>query len=504
MSRADPATVELALISHTNAGKTTLTRTLLGREVGEVRDAPHVTELAEPYLLLETPHGDALRLWDTPGFGDSARLVGRLRLADNPLGWLLREVWDRHRDRPFWCSQQAVRAARASCDVVLYLVNAAEAPQDAGYLPAEIQVLRWIDKPVLVLLNQVGPPRPHAEDAAEQARWAAHFAQHGLPCDVLTLDAFARCWVQEGTLFAAVQARLPEGKRAGFERLRAAWQARDVARFDACVEVLAEQVAAAAHDAEPVAEPVGGVGTRVLVKLGLRKDDDARSRAMAALAARLDTGVKAATDRMIAAYGLEGTSSETILQRVQRAYATQEPIAEGRAALFGGVLTGALTGLKADLATGGLSLGAGMVLGALVGGLGGAGIARGLNRLTGNEQVLLRWPDDFLDGLARASLLRYLAIAHYGRGRGRYVEGETPPHWHDAVQAQVTARAPALHAAWAAARDGAQLADSTAELRTELRGALADVLDGLYPQAGVRAALATAPTALSLPPEERQ
>jgi peptide subunit release factor RF-3 len=36
--------VDLALVSHTNAGKTTLARTLLARDVGEVRDAPHVTD----------------------------------------------------------------------------------------------------------------------------------------------------------------------------------------------------------------------------------------------------------------------------------------------------------------------------------------------------------------------------------------------------------------------------------------------------------------------------
>ena len=35
--------IALSLISHTNAGKTTLARTLLGRDIGEVRDAPHVT-----------------------------------------------------------------------------------------------------------------------------------------------------------------------------------------------------------------------------------------------------------------------------------------------------------------------------------------------------------------------------------------------------------------------------------------------------------------------------
>ena len=36
-------TVTLSLISHTNIGKTTLARTLLRQDVGEVRDAPHVT-----------------------------------------------------------------------------------------------------------------------------------------------------------------------------------------------------------------------------------------------------------------------------------------------------------------------------------------------------------------------------------------------------------------------------------------------------------------------------
>jgi hypothetical protein len=478
-----PVTVELALVSHTNSGKTTLVRTLLGRDVGEVRDAPHVTERAEPYLLLETPSGDALQLWDTPGFGDSARLVQRLKLADNPIGWLLREVWDRHRDRPFWCSQQAVRAARASSDVVLYLVNAAEQPRDAGYVASEIQVLRWIDKPVLVLLNQVGPPRPPAEDATEQERWRSHVAGLGLACDVLTLDAFARCWVQEGTLLAAVSTRLAPEKRAGFARMQSEWTARNVERFESCMQVLAGQMAAAAHDAESIDEPAASVGSRMLVSLGLRKDDDARSRAMAALAARLDASVKSATERMIAISGLDGGTSETILKRVQEAYATQEPIAEGRAALFGGVLTGALTGLKADLATGGLSMGAGLLVGAVLGGLGGAGIARGINKLTGSDRARLSWPDDFLDGLVRASVLRYLAVAHYGRGRGQFMEGESPAHWHNEVQAQLAARHDALHGIWSSARADSRLDATVPALRGELRTVTARVLTQLYPDA---------------------
>ena len=48
---ANPATVALSLISHTNVGKTTLLRTLLRRDVGDVADRAHVTELAESHVL---------------------------------------------------------------------------------------------------------------------------------------------------------------------------------------------------------------------------------------------------------------------------------------------------------------------------------------------------------------------------------------------------------------------------------------------------------------------
>ena len=105
MKPDDAAQIQLVLISHTNAGKTTLARTLVGTDIGEVRDAPHVTAASESHALLQTPAGDALLLWDTPGFGDSVRLAKRLAHADNPIGWLLREVIDRYRDRPFWLSQ---------------------------------------------------------------------------------------------------------------------------------------------------------------------------------------------------------------------------------------------------------------------------------------------------------------------------------------------------------------------------------------------------------------
>ena len=121
-------TLALSLVSHTNAGKTTLARTLLQRDIGEVRDEAHVTQAAERHLMIESGQGDRLELWDTPGFGDSLRLARRLAQAATPLGWFMSEVWDRLSDRSFWLNQRALRQVLEQTDVVLYLVNASEAP----------------------------------------------------------------------------------------------------------------------------------------------------------------------------------------------------------------------------------------------------------------------------------------------------------------------------------------------------------------------------------------
>ena len=479
------ASIALTLVSHTNAGKTTLARTLLGRDIGEVRDLPHVTDLAEVHTLFALPGGARLQLWDTPGFGNSVKLLQRLRLADNPLGWLLREAWDRWRDRPFWCSQQAIRAAREAADVVLYLVNAAEEPRDAGYLAAEMQVLRWVDKPVLVLLNQVGPPRPPAQERADLERWRRHLEPFGIVADVLALDAFARCWVHEGVLLEAVARVLPPSRQPLFAALATGWFAMNLARFHAAMALLAAQLANAAGDCEPLPAASASALQRLLqsVGVGRQEADAARDAAMAALAARLDRQIVAVTDRLIRLNGLDGTAAQTVLERMQANFATPGKLGEGRAALWGAVVTGALTGLKADIAAGGLTLGAGLLVGGLIGGLAGAGAARGFNRLSGTDEPVVWWSGEFLDGLVRSAVLRYLAVAHFGRGRGKWVEGEAPAWWKDLVAAAVERQRPRLQAAWDSARRAGSTVEPALEqcLQAALEAAVAEVLERLYP-----------------------
>jgi len=480
------STIALSLIAHTNVGKTTLARTLVGRDVGSVRDAQHITQEATSYPLITTKEGDSLVVWDTPGFGDSARLARRLKQQGNPIGWFLSQVWDRFRDRAFYLSQQVVRNVRDQADVVLYLVNASESPQDAGYLASELAILEWVGKPVIVLINQTGRPRPRDEEQAEETVWREALGPHAIIRAVTTFDAFARCWVQEILLFDIVGNALPDRRRAAWGRLVDAWQARRLAQFDEAMSALAAPIAAAACDRESLpeagtADTLRGFGS----SLGLGTDpmDGARTRASRTMAARLDDGLRQSTDRLIALYGLDGRAKGEVLERLAGGLALDAPVNERKAAVMGGVVSGALSGLAADLAAGGLTFGAGMITGAVLGALGGAGIARGMNLARGKAGAALRWDDAFLSSLVAPAVLRYLAVAHYGRGRGDWVETEYPPFWAPLVAGIVEQYGDRAAEVWAT-REPACAAEIIA---TRLSALLADVtreaIDRLYPGA---------------------
>ena len=471
--------ITLSLVSHTNAGKTTLARTLLGRDVGEVRDAPHVTTEASAHPLVQTAAGDSLVLWDTPGFGDSARLAKRLALEGNPIGWFLTQVWDRFRDRAFFLTQRAVRNVREEADVVLYLVNAGENPADAGYLAPELAILAWMQKPVLVLLNQTGPA--HLDD--DVARWRRALVAYPQVRGVTAFDAFARCWVQELALFDEIGDALPPERKPEFDRLAAAWHARRLAQFDASMAALAQVVAAAACARTVVPR------TAMLRKLGTALglgDDPGRAeeaRAAQALASDVNARMGEAMNTLIAEHGLTGRAAAEVEARLAEDIAREGPVDEGKAAAMGGVLSGAMTGLAADLAAGGLTFGAGMLTGAVLGALGGAGLARAFNVARGQTDETIRFDDAFLVRLVTGALLRYLAIAHYGRGRGAYVESESPAVWRGVIEAAMATRSETLAAILAMRGPDCDAQALAGPLHGYLRETALAVLDELYPGA---------------------
>ncbi|RJG11165.1 DUF3482 domain-containing protein [Massilia cavernae] len=475
-----PVQIQFALISHTNNGKTTLARTLVGVDVGEVRDAAHVTTLAESHPLLTSDAGDTLHLWDTPGFGDSVRLLKRLAMSGNPIGWFLREVIDRYGDKPFWLSQQALRTAKEAADVVLYLVNSSENPDDAGYLPAEMKILEWLGKPVVVLLNQLGPPQPAAAEQAEQARWKRHLDRYPVVREVLALDAFARCWVHERVFYEAVGKLVDESKRAGYARLFATWEANNLARFHAAMRLVSSQLAAAAQDRQAIEEEEKSLARSAMKAVGLAKSDRQRQeKAMAQLVERLNISINAATAQLLKLHQLDPAAAAKINARVRENFAVRAPVDKAQAGLLGAVVSGAATGLSADLMAGGLTFGAGAILGGIVGALTMAGVAWGFNTTTDRSQTTMQFADEFLQSLLVTSVLRYLAVAHFGRGRGNFVESEAPPFWQAEVE-RAAAKLMAGGAPWQALRDEAPGAAS-ARLDSAITAIASDTLAALYP-----------------------
>ena len=327
--------------------------------VGGGRDATllgqAVGPLAAPLTLLRSDEGDELQLDPVPAVLNVDAAAPAAALP--PGGW-----WQR-----LWSggdpAEQAVQRLRDSVDAVL-LVTTPETPRPPW--------LATLARPVVVLLD--GPA------AASQQ---------------LSLHALADGWLPDGRLLQALAAALDADPR--LVRLAATWTRRQQARLDAVTAELAGSLARIACTRAPVADD--GF-------LARRAEADA---ARAALAAMLADELQAGNERLAALLGraAPAASAGQTLPAV-----LHSRVGEGRAALMGGVVTGALAGLKADVLSGGLTMGAGALAGGLLGALGAAGVARGLNVVRGTDRSHAAWDDEALAAIAQTLLLRALVQAH--------------------------------------------------------------------------------------------
>lgn len=146
--------LSLAVVGHTNTGKTSLMRTLLrDTQFGEVKNAAATTRHVEEAVIND--HGTPLvRLYDTPGLED----------AGGVLDWLETETSSKHdgieRLQQFLAheaaqhefSQEAkVLRQLLQSDMALYVADARE-PVLARYKD-ELTVLSWCAKPIMPVFN---------------------------------------------------------------------------------------------------------------------------------------------------------------------------------------------------------------------------------------------------------------------------------------------------------------------------------------------------------------
>lgn len=452
LARVSPARVTLGIIGSDGPAREALLRML--RQVAD-HAPPRATE---PWTVLGTARGDVLRVFDVPpGFSPPApRVTADAGSGSAAQAWL-QDLLGRFRAPARGQERDTVQATLADTDLMLV------APARPGELQEITRLLHWVAQPALVLVP---------DDAGEEYRAAVQ--RLGLAADVLPLADCTAHWMRDKRLLEAAAARVASGKRAGFERLAAAWSDRNAARFAEAMRLLAAELVRAARDTEEVGG--GPAGLRQFVNAAEREAAQrAREGARMALLQRLRAGESALFAELVQLHRSGTPVAAVPAARVDSGFLEQHAVDRPQAGAAGAA-TGAAMGAGVDLLTGGLTLGAAAALGAMLGGGAGYLAAAWRNRASPSGQPQVQLGDDLLQTFTEGLLLAYLAVAH----RGLREEREGPPAaWRSEVVAAVEARRPELAARWQQARTAPEAAAAAAALAGELesiaRGLLARV-----------------------------
>jgi hypothetical protein len=343
------APLRLAVVGHTNVGKTSLLRTLT-RDVsfGEVSHRPSTTRHVEGARL--SVDGDALlELYDTPGLEDAIALLDYLERLDRP-GERLdaparteRFLQGTEARQRFEQEAKVLRQLLAS-DAGLYVIDARE-PVLAKYRD-ELQVLTGCGKPLLPVLNFVNASE-HRE-----ADWREALARLGLHA-LVRFDSVAPPEDGERRLYESLMLLL-EPARPRLQRLIDDQLAQRKARHATAQRLIAELLvdcAACRRSATPEQATEAVEALRQAVR---QREQQCVAQLLALYAFRREDA--SATDLPLSdgRWGDDLFNPETLRQLGVK--------------LGGGIAAGAAAGAGIDLLVGGLTLGLATIAGAVAGG----------------------------------------------------------------------------------------------------------------------------------------
>ena len=100
----------------------------------------------------------------------------------------------------------------------------------------------------------------------------------------------------------------------------------------------------------------------------------------------------------------------------------------------------------------------------------------------GEDGSSVQWSEKFFESLYGAALLRYLAVSHFGRGRGEWEEGEHPQFWLKLVDSEVERQSEEIRRLYAKGKGG-KAEDLRGDMAKLLTASGRRVLERLYPGA---------------------
>jgi hypothetical protein len=396
--------LRIAVVGHTNTGKTSLLRTLArDREFGEVADRPGVTRHVEGVHLMVKGER-VLTLYDTPGVEDAIALLAYLeRLDTRPLDGLaqrpdgparIARFLDTPEARGRFEQEAKVLRQLIASDAALYVVDARD-----PVLPKhrdELLILGACARPLLPVLNFIAQPDSRATE------WRETLARLGLHA-IVEFDAVAPAEDGEARLYTRLatllDARAEAITRSLIDDLALQRQQRERAAAQRIADLLVDTAA---------------------LRRRVHGDAPAVEAAMAALHDDVRAREQAAVDSLLALYGFGADD-----------YAAADlPLTEGRwetdlfhpqalkdtgVRVARGVVAGAGVGAAIDVMSGGLTLGMVTLAGAAAGGA-WEGLERvgrhALDRVRGYKELTVG--DAVLQVLALRQLALVRALARRG------------------------------------------------------------------------------------------
>ncbi|KIH80889.1 DUF3482 domain-containing protein [Pseudomonas batumici] len=343
--------LKLAVVGHTNVGKTSLLRTLT-RDVGfgEVSHRPSTTRHVEGARL--SVEGEALlELYDTPGLEDAIALLDYLERLDRPGERLdgparVARFLDGSEARQRFEQEAKVLRQLLASDAGLYVIDARE-PVLAKYRD-ELSVLASCGKPLLPVLNFVS--------SAEQRepQWREALARLGLHA-LVRFDSVAPPEDGERRLYESL-ALLLEGARPQLERLVLDLEAQRRARRQSANRLIAELLIDCAACRRSVVS-----------------DTDAQTRAIGELRQAVRQREQRCVDALLKLYAFRpGDAAASDLPLLDGRWGDDlfnpETLKQLGVKVGGGIAAGAAAGAGIDLLVGGLTLGAAALVGAIAGG----------------------------------------------------------------------------------------------------------------------------------------
>jgi small GTP-binding protein len=231
--------INVAVVGHTNAGKTSLIRTLLrDDQFGQIDDAAGTTRCVEQSAVFAGKN-EVLNLFDTPGFEDSSALLNELETLSKTVqlrlpAELLQAFILQAEDFPDFAQEIKVLRQSIKSDVLLYMIDVREPL--LGKYRDEVNILSKAGKPILPVFNFIAGN----EDAL--ARWREQMAQFNLHA-ALEFDTVAFDFEAEKRLYQKLQSLLEpryETLQALIDYRQQVWQSLIQAAAQRIFQLLAE------------------------------------------------------------------------------------------------------------------------------------------------------------------------------------------------------------------------------------------------------------------------